>query len=791
MDTFRSKPHILIIGGGVTGLTTAWVMLEKGYQVTVISKQYASTEAAITSQISGTLWEWAPAVNGPHTDSLSPTDSQRWSLIAYERFEKIAKSQELSEKSGVSMRLANYFFRQPVVENPQSVANMNEIEKHVKDFRHDAAIIDEVGISKECGVVDCYQYSAPVISASRYMIWLTNYVKSLGTTLVERIIEGDLYYQELSLLREYGADVLVNCTGLAGHQLATDDTVYPQRHASLRVINDGSKFPRVTQAMSLTPEEGSNSFSIVPLDNDILLVGSLAEANQRNLNVTLENHSPLQKAYERIVEFYPELGAGEIDPNHPVEVGLLPYRKSSVRVERDKRFQNGDKLSRIIHNYGQGNAGFSLSFGCAEDVGSIIDEIVKEDNKLPPKISLFLILLANFLFNISFYIIIPTVTHYANSLGADNVFSGLVIGGNTLTSIVSIFFLNQIPLLRNRYIATLHLACASFLVGNILYALAARAQFLYLIFIGRLVNGLGFTGWFFVKRYCTDPRIVGVRKRTMCCSLLVVSQSLGMVIGPLIGGQLARVGDLGVIMNMNTIAGWVMACIWLAYWIAVVIFFKDIPKSASADKPAKRSIFKMFQKGSYGMLAITIAMSFIAFSVFFELGAWEANIPIFTAKEFGWNEWDSGNFIGLIGIGSIVIVVPMTIYSQKIQDRTTAVVGFGMALIGMILYLARLTTGGVGKPDYGVSWFLVCSGYNIASTITLSLMSKLFPDQLSDVCALIVQVSNYIGRLTGAVWGTSSEAVTDIGVASLELAFTIIGFSAIVIMWQRIHTVTG
>jgi glycerol-3-phosphate dehydrogenase len=31
------SPHVLIIGGGVTGLTTAWVLLDRGYRVTLLS----------------------------------------------------------------------------------------------------------------------------------------------------------------------------------------------------------------------------------------------------------------------------------------------------------------------------------------------------------------------------------------------------------------------------------------------------------------------------------------------------------------------------------------------------------------------------------------------------------------------------------------------------------------------------------------------------------------------------------------------------------------------------------
>ena len=45
-------------------------------------------------------------------------------------------------------------------------------------------------------------------------------------------------------------------------------------------------------------------------------------------------------------------------------VGLRPFRKSGVRVERN-RLRDG---RTVIHNYGHGGSGFTLSWGCAENV---------------------------------------------------------------------------------------------------------------------------------------------------------------------------------------------------------------------------------------------------------------------------------------------------------------------------------------------------------------------------------------------------------------------------------------
>ncbi len=45
-------------------------------------------------------------------------------------------------------------------------------------------------------------------------------------------------------------------------------------------------------------------------------------------------------------------------------VGLRPFRKSGVRLERD-RLRDG---RTVIHNYGHGGSGFTLSWGCAREV---------------------------------------------------------------------------------------------------------------------------------------------------------------------------------------------------------------------------------------------------------------------------------------------------------------------------------------------------------------------------------------------------------------------------------------
>ena len=114
--------RIIIIGGGVTGLTTACELLQRNYQVTVIAERYANQDNRITSQIAGALWEWPPAVCGRHTDIISLENSKRWCKVAYDRYKAMAANPELSEASGVRMRMAKFFFLEPVLSSPEQAS---------------------------------------------------------------------------------------------------------------------------------------------------------------------------------------------------------------------------------------------------------------------------------------------------------------------------------------------------------------------------------------------------------------------------------------------------------------------------------------------------------------------------------------------------------------------------------------------------------------------------------------------------------------------------------------------
>lgn len=379
-----TAPHILIVGGGVTGLVNAWTLLDQGYRVTILAKEWASygKTQRLTSQIAGALWEFPPAVCGQHTDAISLQHSKRWCMVAYHIWDALAATESLAKLSGVQIKGADFFFPVPVEQDPEQLSKMKEImSTGVRGFRRDPAIITERRVNPAYGAVDAYEHLAPIIDTDVCMAFLKDLVTAKGAKLITRTITGDLFDQEASLRAEFSADVIINSTGLAGTELAGDASCYPIRGGLIRVINDGSDFPKVNHALTITADavhDSSEIVFLVPRNDNILLIGGIAESHESTLDLTLD--SPIIKRMRaRCEAFLPDLKKARLDSEYPFAQGLRPFRQRNVRVERELRLHSQGKngpasVSRIIHSYGQGGAGWSLSFGCAGDVLALVEE---------------------------------------------------------------------------------------------------------------------------------------------------------------------------------------------------------------------------------------------------------------------------------------------------------------------------------------------------------------------------------------------------------------------------------
>jgi D-amino-acid oxidase len=365
----KHKGNILVVGAGVSGLTTALSLKKKGFQVTIAADKFAPD---ITSVVAGALWEWPPAVCGYHSDQMSLERSKDWCKTSYKVFSELADN---SDETGVHLRPVTFYFRHLVEESPEDLNKMNELKDNVLHFRHDPALIEENQINTEMGIQDAYAHLAPMVDTDVYMESLLNEVKKAGCKIIQKKVSGNLIEQEEQLKSEYQVDAIVNCAGLGAKELADDD-MYPLRGALVRVYNDGMAFPKITQAHCISHDESSDDqdvIFIVPRGENTLVLGGLVEANEWDLDIGLDNYGPVRDMFARCIQFLPMLKDAQLDPGEPVRVGLRPARDQNVRLEQEAG-------ARIIHNYGHGGSGVTFSWGCAQEVVELMEGCLTSEN---------------------------------------------------------------------------------------------------------------------------------------------------------------------------------------------------------------------------------------------------------------------------------------------------------------------------------------------------------------------------------------------------------------------------
>lgn len=364
MRARTDQPSALVIGAGVNGWTTALVLARRGWRVVVVADRFG---VDTVSTVAGALWEWPPSVCGRHHDQSVLGRSAEWARYSYIRFARLAAD----PRTGVSLRPAVFYFSRPVEENPAELAKMVEVGQFAPGFVRDPELIAAYGINPDAGVVDAYSYLAPTIDTDWYLAWLAHQAEAAGVSVHRRSVRGPLVDQEDDLLAEYGAELIVNCSGLGARELADDPTVVPHRGALLRVVNDGSHIARVTAAHAVANDPSTDHQDmvfIVPRGADRLLLGGLVEPGEYGTELGLDSYAPLREMLDRCKAFLPILHKARLDAVDPVRVGLRPFREHGVRLQLEPG-------RRIVHNYGHGGAGVTLSWGCADEVAQLADAV--------------------------------------------------------------------------------------------------------------------------------------------------------------------------------------------------------------------------------------------------------------------------------------------------------------------------------------------------------------------------------------------------------------------------------
>jgi D-amino-acid oxidase len=288
---------VIVLGGGIIGLTAAVRLRAAGASVTVWSPvDPLDTVSAVAAAV------WYPTRTDYDPRVL------RWAAAAYAEFTRQAAA-------GVpGIRLL-------------PTRNLGEATAMPwwAPAAGDVSLVD--------GAV---RFVAPLAEMSDYLPWLRRQV-TVVTRGVDRLGEA---------LRE--APIVVNATGLAARDLAGDPAVYPARGQIVLVANPG-----VETSVRRSGEPGTY---VHPRSRDVVLGGTWQEGDWN----TGPDPGTREAILARCRALVPELAGAPVVGER---VGLRPARRGGPRVEAEAAAGG-----TIIHAYGHGGAGMTLSWGCADEI---------------------------------------------------------------------------------------------------------------------------------------------------------------------------------------------------------------------------------------------------------------------------------------------------------------------------------------------------------------------------------------------------------------------------------------
>lgn len=312
--------RVTIVGAGVSGLTCGVRLLEEGCrEVEIVAREMPGDT---TSAVAGAVWFPYRAGEDARTAV--------WAEVSYGWFAALVQAGGVP----VTMAEVTMLYPQRLAAEPWWLAA-------VPGERVRASREDEL----PGGYGDGRAVQVPCIETPAYLEWLLRRFRELGGALEQRSVAG---FDELP------GDVLVDCAGADAKALTGD--------ASLEPVRGQVAYVRTRERLRFViDEEGPNALAYVLPRPDVVVLGGTAEAGDRDLR---PREATTRDILARTARIEPRLAGAELVG---AAVGLRPARPA-VRLERNTTADGRP----LVHDYGHGGSGVTLSWGCADEVCALV-----------------------------------------------------------------------------------------------------------------------------------------------------------------------------------------------------------------------------------------------------------------------------------------------------------------------------------------------------------------------------------------------------------------------------------
>ena len=307
--------RIAIIGAGVSGLTCGVLFAERGCRTAIFAKEVGQQTTSGAAAAG-----WFPYHVEP---------AERVIPLALETYQVLLDLARFPE-TGVSIIESRQFLRTGEIEIPNWAIPLgasvipSEVEGSLKSFKSG------------------FSLRVPLMDTTIYLDYLANRFRKAGGE-----INANVRFEKLEDV-DANFELVINCVGIGARELVQDVDLEPHR-------GQVAIMPRIEGLSCAIVCDDEPLMYAIPRTNDCVFGGT----NEVSDNLAADPATTVQI----VAECCHVLNIDE--PRVIAErVGLRPFRKSGVRLERD-RLRDG---RTVIHNYGHGGAGFTLSWGCAREV---------------------------------------------------------------------------------------------------------------------------------------------------------------------------------------------------------------------------------------------------------------------------------------------------------------------------------------------------------------------------------------------------------------------------------------
>ncbi|KAI6187347.1 D-amino-acid oxidase [Aphelenchoides besseyi] len=322
--------RVAVIGQGVIGCSNALVLLEKypSAQVTLFGHQ-----------------------NFKQTCSYGPAglfrfdrlENKEWARVTFERFAYLERN--YGPSTGIKLVSGHI--------QSDNRANLEGQEKNYADIVYNFRWLSdrEIKLMFNDPSKYCIHYTAYTAEGRKYVPWLMEQLKSKGASFQTK------EYRNLDEVNKDGFDFIFNCAGYNGGQLAgDDDTIVPNRGVILEVDAPWHHHFNYRDFTTFT----------IPMSNSVAL-GTLKQFGRADMQITDEDRKDI---WDRYLKLHPQFKGVKVLSEF---IALRPEREH-VRLEYQERKSADGGKYHVVHNYGHGGAGFSMSAGSSIEALELMEQ---------------------------------------------------------------------------------------------------------------------------------------------------------------------------------------------------------------------------------------------------------------------------------------------------------------------------------------------------------------------------------------------------------------------------------